>query len=64
MPPVLPKPIAAYFAADAGNGAAVADCFTADAVVVDERQTYRGRDTIARKDSNHYVHRRPAFSTN
>ena len=39
MPPVLPKPIAAYFAADAGNGAAVADCFTANAIVVDESIT-------------------------
>ncbi|OJU22135.1 MAG: polyketide cyclase [Sphingomonas sp. 66-10] len=47
MPPVLPKPIAAYFAADAGNGAAVADCFTANAIVVDEQQTYQGRDAIA-----------------
>lgn len=47
MPLVLPKPIAAYFAPDAGNGTAVADCFTADAVVIDERQTYEGRDAIA-----------------
>jgi hypothetical protein len=48
MPLVLPKPIAAYFAADAGNGTAVADCFTADAIVIDERQTYQGRNAIAR----------------
>ncbi|WP_157220108.1 nuclear transport factor 2 family protein [Flavisphingomonas formosensis] len=51
MPPVLPKPIAACFAVDAGNGTAVADCFTADAVVVDERRTYGGRYAIARWQS-------------
>jgi len=45
---VLPKPIAAYFAADAGNRPAIADCFIADAVVIDERQTHQGRDAIAR----------------
>lgn len=44
----LPGPIAHYFAADAGDGAAVAGCFTADAVVIDEKQTYRGRAAIAR----------------
>lgn len=44
---VLPQPIAAYFSADAGNGTAVADCFTADAIVIDERQTYEGRAAIA-----------------
>ncbi|MCO6185039.1 nuclear transport factor 2 family protein [Rhizobium sp. L1K21] len=43
----LPKPIADYFAADAVDGAAVAKCFTADAVVIDEKQTYQGRDAIA-----------------
>lgn len=44
----LPPPIADYFAADAGDGTAVANCFAADAVVVDEKRTYRGRDAIAR----------------
>lgn len=43
----LPKPIAGYFAADAADGAAVAACFTAGAVVVDEKKTYMGRDAIA-----------------
>lgn len=43
----LPKPIADYFAADATDGAAVARCFTADAVVVDEKKIYTGRDAIA-----------------
>lgn len=44
----LPDPIADYFAADATDGAAVAKCFTADAVVIDEKQTHRGRGAIAR----------------
>jgi hypothetical protein len=43
----LPKPIADYFAADAADGAAVAACFTTDAVVVDEKKAYTGRDAIA-----------------
>jgi len=46
MPIKLPKPIAAYFAADARSREAVADCFTADATVIDERKTYRGREAI------------------
>ncbi|OKO67185.1 nuclear transport factor 2 family protein [Bradyrhizobium sp. AS23.2] len=46
MPINLPKPIAAYFAADATSREAVADCFTADATVIDERKTYRGRKAI------------------
>ncbi|MCF4164310.1 nuclear transport factor 2 family protein [Zavarzinia compransoris] len=44
----LPKPIAAYFAADTADGAAVAQCFTFDAVVIDEKRTHRGREAIAR----------------
>lgn len=48
MPLMLPPPIAAYFTADAADGAAVADCFTADAVVIDENDTHQGRDAIAR----------------
>jgi len=47
MPLSLPKPIADYFAADAANGAAVAECFTVDAVVIDEKTTYTGREAIA-----------------
>lgn len=48
MPLTLPPPISAYFTADAGDGTAVADCFTADAVVIDEQQTHQGREAIAR----------------
>lgn len=48
MPLTLPPPIAAYFSADADDGAAVAGCFTQDAVVIDEQQTHQGRDAIAR----------------
>lgn len=46
MPLSLPKPIADYFAADATDGTAVAKCFTADAVVIDEKQTHRGLEAI------------------
>jgi len=42
----LPEPIAAYFTADKGNGQAVAQCFTDNAVVKDEGHTYRGRAAI------------------
>ena len=44
----LPAPVAAYFAADATGGEAVAHCFTGDAVVIDERKEYRGRRAIMR----------------
>lgn len=42
----LPKPVAAYFAADGQNGDAVAQCFAESAVVQDEGHTYRGRPAI------------------
>jgi len=42
----LPKPIAAYFTADKGDGDAVSRCFTEDAVVKDEGHTHRGRTAI------------------
>ena len=44
----LPSPVAAYFAADTTGAEAVAQCFTDGAVVIDERQEYRGRAAIAR----------------
>lgn len=45
----LPPPIAGYFAADRSRDpAAVAACFTADAVVADERRRHRGREAIRR----------------
>ena len=44
----LPKPIAAYFAADRADADAVALCFAENAVVIDEKQTHRGRDAIRR----------------
>ena len=43
----LPAPVAAYFVADATGAEAVAQCFTDGAVVIDERQEYRGRAAIA-----------------
>jgi hypothetical protein len=42
----LPKPIAAYFTADKGDGEAVSQCFTENAVVKDEGHTYKGRAAI------------------
>lgn len=43
----LPKPIADYFQADGSrDAAAVARCFTDDAVVRDEGHAYAGRDAI------------------
>ncbi|HZX70353.1 MAG TPA: nuclear transport factor 2 family protein [Rhodanobacter sp.] len=42
----LPTPIAAYFAADKGDGDAVAGCFAEQAVVKDEGHTYNGRAAI------------------
>ena len=42
----LPKPVAAYFTADKGDGDAVSRCFTEDAVVKDEGHTYKGRAAI------------------
>src|SRR5713101_2252381 len=42
----LPKPIAAYFTADKGDGDAVSRCFTEEAGVKDEGHTHRGRAAI------------------
>ena len=44
----LPRPVAAYFAADTTDAKAVAQSFNHGAVVIDERQEYRGRAAIAR----------------
>ena len=46
MPVNLPKPIAAYFAADRTAGEAVSQCFAENAVVKDEGHTYNGRAAI------------------
>jgi len=42
----LPKPVAAYFAADKVNEDALSQCFTEGAVVKDEGHTYKGRTAI------------------
>ena len=42
----LPKPIAAYFTADKGDGEAVSQCFTENAVVKDEGHTRKGQAAI------------------
>lgn len=45
---ILPTPIEAYFKADNGDSAAVARCFTENAIVTDEKQSHAGRDAIRR----------------
>lgn len=43
----LPKVIETYFSADKkGNAQAISECFTEDATVIDEGNTYTGRDAI------------------
>jgi hypothetical protein len=42
----LPKPIAAYFAADKGDSETLSQLFTENAVVKDEGHTYSGRAAI------------------
>jgi len=43
----LPDVIATYFAADkSGNAETMSECFTPDAIVIDEGNTYTGRDAI------------------
>lgn len=44
---ILPDAIAAYFAADKnGDAETISECFTQDAIVIDEGNTYTGRDAI------------------
>jgi len=62
----LPQAVAAYFAADRSDGAAVADCFTADAVVKDEGHTYTGRGEIRQwkvETSNKYIYTSEPFAS-
>jgi hypothetical protein len=44
--PILPDPIAAYFAADKHSTDAIARCFTTQAVVKDEGHTHTGLGAI------------------
>lgn len=46
MPINLPKPISQYYQYDLDNNPAFAECFTEDGVVVDEAETYTGRQAI------------------
>jgi hypothetical protein len=48
----LPKPIAAYFAADKLDAETVSHCFTENAVVKDEGDTHQGRAAIKRWKTN------------
>ena len=43
----LPPPITAYFQADTRDADRVAQCFTENAVVIDERREHQGRTAIA-----------------
>ncbi len=52
MPPDLPTPIKAYFAADNGDGEAVARCFTDQAIVKDEGHLHTGRAAIRQWKAN------------
>lgn len=53
MPIILPDPVRAYFEADkAANPEALARCFAEDAVVIDEGNTYAGRDAICQWMAN------------
>jgi hypothetical protein len=42
----LPEPIEAYFKADQRDGEALAQCFTRQGIVMDERQTHCGTEAI------------------
>lgn len=57
----LPAPIAAYLeAANANDSLGLTTCFTADAVVQDEAQEYRGIDAILAWKDKTYALYRPA----
>lgn len=51
----LPQAIADYFAGDTVDAQAVARCFAEDAVVIDEKQTHRGRAAIAAWKADTYA---------
>ncbi len=52
----LPNAIADYFSADKkANAKAVSECFTPDATVFDEGNTYAGRDAIRQWIANAYT---------
>jgi hypothetical protein len=62
----LPKPIAAYFAADKGDVQAFAQCFSDNAVVKDEGHTYSGLTAIKRwriEASTKYVYTSEPFAS-
>jgi hypothetical protein len=44
----VPKPVAAYFTADAQGAEALVQCFTENAVVKDDGHTYRGKAAIGK----------------
>lgn len=64
----MPKPIAAYFTADAkkGDPESVAQCFIENAIVKDEQHTYNGRAAITqwkRNSSTKYQYTSEPFAS-
>ncbi len=59
--PRLPSPVANYFALGTTDPQALTECFTEDAVVIDERQEHRGRAAIA--EWNTAVRAKYSFTT-
>ncbi|MCW5790448.1 MAG: nuclear transport factor 2 family protein [Polyangiaceae bacterium] len=57
----LPTPIAGYFTHEASDPRALAQCFTEDALVIDEREERRGRGAI--EAWNRAVTAKIAFTT-
>ncbi|CAM3734914.1 nuclear transport factor 2 family protein [Bordetella tumulicola] len=61
----LPHSIAAYFQADLSDAVSVSECFTEDAIVKDEGNTYSGRNAIRdwkEKSSRKYKYTAEPFS--
>ena len=60
----LPKPIAAYFTADKGDGKALSRCFTENAIVKDEGHTYDGLAAIKKwKAEGKYTYTSEPFAS-
>lgn len=57
----LPAPIAGYFAHETSDPQSLAQCFTNDALVIDEREERRGREAI--EDWNRAVTAKITFTT-
>ncbi len=61
----LPDPIQTYFTSNRETPQTIAQCFTENAIVVDEGHTYQGREAIARwkaKASRQYQYTSKPFA--